>query len=190
MNLGVVVEGPSDRATYPVLIRRIRNDIGTLQVRDCGGRFKLKEAFPYFLEEFQRNHAWGIKAAFVIRDSDCKPSQKIENDLSKTLDASGFMPNFSVNFFAAKCDLETWLLVDQDAINEVSRRRGKNKQVVPVQFEFESEKAKEVFRSQLSKASLRPVPDVYRDIATSLDLDRVASTCPSFQRFISKVRAC
>jgi len=186
MNVGIVVEGPSDRATYPVLMRRIRNDIDRPQTRDCGGRFKLKESFPYFLEEFQRNPAWGIDVAFVIRDSDCKPCQRIEDDLRRTLDDSRF--DFPVEFFAAKCDLETWLLVDENAINQVSQQRGKNNQVEPVRFEFESGKAKEHFRRQLSKANLRPVPEVYEEIATRMDLERTAAHCPSFRAFVSRVR--
>jgi hypothetical protein len=187
MNVGIVVEGPSDRATYPALMRRIRDDIGRPQARECGGRFKLKGAFPYFLKEFQRNPAWQIDVAFVIRDSDCKPPQRIEEDLRKALNDSRF--DFPVEFFATKCDLETWLLADENAINEVSRQRGKNRQVEPVQFQFESEKAKKLFQTQLSKANLRPVPDVYKEIATCIDLDQTAERCPSFRAFVSRIRA-
>ncbi len=187
MNVGIVVEGPSDRATYPILMRRIRNDISRPQARDCGGRFKLKEAFPYFLEEFQRNPAWQIDAAFVIRDSDCKPSHGIEDDLRRALNDSRF--DFPIEFFAAKCDLETWLLVDENAINQVSRQRGKNKQVEPVQFQFESEKAKKLFQAQLSKADLRPVPDVYKEIAACMDLEQTAVRCASFRAFVTRIRS-
>jgi hypothetical protein len=187
MNVGIVVEGPSDRATYPTLMRRIRDDIGWPQARECGGRFKLKEAFPYFLAEFQRNPAWQIDVAFVIRDSDCKPPQRIEDDLRRALKDSRF--DFPIEFFATKCDLETWLLVDENAINQVSRQRGKNKQVEPVQFQFESETAKKLFHTELSKADLRPVPDVYKEVATCMDLKRTAALCPSFRAFVSRIRA-
>lgn len=184
MNVGIVVEGASDRLTYPTLMRRIR-DIDRPQARECGGRFKLKDVFPYFLEEFQRNPAWRIDVAFVIRDSDCNPPQRIEDDLRKAFDDSRF--DFPVEFFATKCDLETWLLVDEHAINQVSRQRGKNKQVEPAQFRFESEPAKKLFRTQLSKANLRPVPEVYREIAACMDLARAAKTCSSFRQFVDRI---
>jgi len=185
MNVGIVVEGRSDLLTYPTLIRRIR-DIDKHQARECGGRFKLKDAFPYFLEEFQRNPAWQIDVAFVIRDSDCNPPQRIEDDLRKAFDESLF--DFPVEFFATKCDLETWLLADENAISQVSRQRGENKQVEPAQFQFESETAKKLFRAQLSKANLRPVPDVYGEIAACMDLKRTAALCPSFRNFVDRIK--
>jgi hypothetical protein len=161
MNIGIVVDGSSDGAAYPALIRRIRNDVDQLQIRPCGGKSRLKNAFVGFLKEFQRNPAWHINTAFVIRDSDCKPSQPIEDQLESTLHESGFAPNFPVQFFATKCQLETWLLADENAINQVSQRRGKNKQVGPVEFQFEIDnRAKERFLEQLSKASLPANPQV------------------------------
>src|ERR1700687_6353146 len=100
MNIGIVVEGPSDGAAYPVLMRKIRNDIDGLQVRPCYGRSKLKNKFLDILKEFHRNHAWQINVAFVIRDSDCKPSQQIEEELLQVLRESSFDPHFPVKFFA------------------------------------------------------------------------------------------
>jgi hypothetical protein len=80
MNIGIVVEGQDDYTTYPTLIQRIRNDIERSQVRECGGKSRLKNGFLNFLREFQ-NPAWQIEIAVVIRDSDCQPPQPIENQL-------------------------------------------------------------------------------------------------------------
>src|SRR5258708_21594764 len=98
MNIGIVVEGPSDGTAYPALIRRIRNDVGRLQVRECGGKFGLKNKFLGFLKEFERNHAWQLNAVFVIRDSDCKPPQPIEAQLRNALRDSDFAPHFPAEF--------------------------------------------------------------------------------------------
>ncbi|SRR5713226_81985 len=191
MNVAVVVEGPSDGASYPVLMQKIRGDLEVSQLRECGGKSKLKNVFPSFLKEFQRNHAWQIDIAFVIRDSDCAASQEVEEQLRNVLDRSGFKPNLTVEFFAVKCDLETWLLADEHAINHVSSRRGKNKQVGAAKIRFEADRnAKEIFLEQLSKVDLRADPQVYREIANSVDIARIAALCPSFRRFITKIRAC
>ncbi len=50
MNIGIVVEGLDDYTTYPTLVQRIRNDIERLQVRECGGKSRLKNRFLNFLE--------------------------------------------------------------------------------------------------------------------------------------------
>jgi len=189
MNVGIVVEGPSDGTTYPILMQRIRNDFGMRQVRECGGKYRLKNAFLGFLKEFQRNPAWQINVAFVIRDSDCKPPQEIEEQLRKVLRESGFAPHFPVEFFATKCQLETWLLADENAINEVSKRRGKNKQIGPAQIEFESYKpAKELFQKRLSGVGLPFDPQVYKEVASLADIARITASCRHFQKFVDKVR--
>jgi hypothetical protein len=190
MNIGIVVEGPSDFAVYPVLMRRIRNDIDGLQVRACHGKSKLKNKFLDILKEFERNPAWQINLAFVIRDSDCMPPQEIEAQLLKVLRESPFDPHFPVEFFATKCQLETWLLADENAINQVSQRRGKNRQVGPVEFQFEADNgAKNRFLGQLLKASLPATPQVYKEIADIADIARIAACCPSFREFTRRVRA-
>jgi uncharacterized protein DUF4276 len=189
MNIGIVVEGPSDGTAYPALIRRIRNDVSHLQVRVCRGKSRLKNTFIGFLKEFHRNPAWQINTAFVIRDSDCRPAQPIEEQLQTILRESGFAPDFPVQFFATKCQLETWLLADENAINQVSQRRGKNKRVGPVEIQFEIDNnAKERFLEQLLKASLPADPEVYKEIADLVDIDRIAARCPSFRQFIRRVR--
>src|SRR5260370_16093777 len=124
MNAGIVVEGASDGSAYPVLIQRIRNDLDTRQVRECGGKSRLKNRFVNFLKEFHRNHAWQIDAAFVILDSDCNPSQPIEARLRNILNASGFTPRLHVAYFATRGILASCLLSVLDAIRKVAEQRG------------------------------------------------------------------
>src|SRR5712692_724782 len=115
MNVGLVVEGATDLATYPVFIRRIRNDLGELQIRECGGS-RLKNLFPKFLSEFDRNSAWRIDLALVIRDSDCKAPQESEAKLREILRHCNFRRRFRVEVFATPCMLESWLLSDVGAV--------------------------------------------------------------------------
>lgn len=101
------------------------------------------------------------------------------------------MSRFPVHFHATKCEIETWLLADENAINRVSQQRGKNKQVGAVTIQFESHRdAKELFQKVLSNADLPADARVYKEIAAAADIGRIAARCPSFEQFADKVRAC
>lgn len=167
MNVGIVVEGLDDFYAYPTLIRRIRGDIGKWQVRECGGRSKLKNRFLNFLKEFHRNHAWQIDAAFVIRDSDCRPPEQVEKQLRDDLDGSGFNPSFPVEFFAPQCVLESWLLGDLEAVRTVAEQRGHGAAVAPLQVQVANANHaadKDVFIQVLSYFTLPATPVVYGEV--------------------------
>jgi len=86
--------------------------------------------------------------------------------------------------------LETWLLADENAINQVSQQRKKNKQVAAVTIDLEShEGAKELFQKQLSRADLLATVQVYQEVASFADVARITARCPHFQQFVEKVRA-
>lgn len=78
MNIGLIVEGDDDHETYPVLIRKSRQDIGRIHVRNCQGLRRLKTKFVDFLRELQSNPAYQINKAIVIRDSDCSDVHDLE----------------------------------------------------------------------------------------------------------------
>ncbi len=191
MIIGIVVEGDHDSAVYRELIRRIRDDIEDIPSKPCGGHTRLMEQFVGWLKEFE----WGswppVNKAIVIRDSDCSDPAGWERRMEQKLDQSHFRPSFPVHFHATKCETESWLLADENAINQVSAQRGKNRRVPSVTIQLESHKdAKELFVERLSGAKLPADPKVYREIASVADIDRIAARCPHFQRFVEKVRAC
>jgi hypothetical protein len=190
MNIGVVVEGQSDSKVYPILIKRLRRDIGTLQVRECGGKSKLRSGFVGFLREFDRNPAWRINAAFVIRDSDCHPPGPIEEQLHDAQNASGYIPQFVVEFFATQCVLESWLLGDLGAIQTVSQNRGKPAAPLPPSIQIPNANSagdKDIFASVLSHFGLRTTPEVYGEIAARADLTRIRNRCVYFGEFEARV---
>lgn len=192
MNVGIVVEGQDDFEVYPTLIRRIRNDLGKWQVRNCGGVPRLKNLFLGFLKEFHRNHAWRIDAALVIRDSDCKPPGQIEKQLQSILDASGFKPAFRVEFFAPQCMLESWLLGDWNAIRTVAVQRGHGAPNAPpnIQIPNLSHSAdKDVFIQALRYFGLPATPTVYGEVATFADLTLIGNRCAYFRDFSQRIRA-
>jgi hypothetical protein len=191
MNIGIVVEGLYDYTTYPTLIQRIRNDIGRSQVRECGGKSRLKNRFLSFLREFQ-NPAWQIGIALVIRDSDCSPPQPIEDQLRDILDTSRFRPQFRVELFAIPCMLESWLVSDLDAIRRVAAQRGHGGETERLSFHIpnaHSPTDKKLFTRLLTHFGLPATPAVYREVATIAKLDAVGERCRYFREFVRRIKA-
>jgi hypothetical protein len=190
MNIGIVVEGVSDEAAYPVLIRKVRNDIDTVLAESCGSDSSLTRRFVGWLKHFQW-HALSIDKALVIVDSDCSDSVARETKLRQVYEESHFVASFPIHFHATRCELETWLLADENAINQVAQRRGKNSQVAAVTVQLEGYRdAKELFQRVLSEARLPADPQVYKEIAGFADVARIIARCPSFRLFANKVLAC
>jgi hypothetical protein len=190
MNFGIVVEGEQDSAAYPELIRKIRDDIESIFPIPCGGVGTLKKEFINSLKQLPWRAPHPIDRALVIMDSDCSDAFVWEEQLGQIYEQSHFKCNFPVRFHATKCKLETWLLADENAVNQVSQQRGKNKKVAAVTFDLETHKeAKELFHKQLSKADLRATAPVYKEIASFSDIARISARCPNFRQFANKIRA-
>jgi|GraSoi_2013_80cm_1033760.scaffolds.fasta_scaffold01000_2 hypothetical protein len=189
MNVGIVVEGLYDYSSYPAIIRRIRNDIGRPQVRECGGKSKLKGRFLQCLKEFQ-NPAWEIELAIVVRDSDCNPPQPIENQLREILNASRLRPHFPVELFAVPCVLESWLLSDLHAIQNVAAQRGHGGAAdLSVQIpNTHAPNDKKLFFRVLGHHSLPATPPVYEEIARIVNLDMIGQRCKYFREFVRRIR--
>ncbi len=192
MNLGIVVEGPSDGAAYRKLLPRIRTDINEFQIRECGGKSRLKHGFVNLLAEFQRNPAWQINLALVIRDSDCEPPQPIEGKLRNILATSDLRAEFPVKFFAIPCMLESWLLSDLNAIRTVAVNRGHRVPIAPFNNPIASANSsddKDVFAAVLLHFGLSPTPPVYGEIAAVADLTMVGNRCNYFREFTRRIKA-
>lgn len=193
MNLGIVVEDERDAIAYSQLIRKIRNDVETIVPYPCHGNSTLKKQFVTGLKVFRYAHAFPhpIAKALVIVDSDCSDAIAWEEDLAEILDRSHFDPGFAIHFHATKCELESWLLADEDAMSKASQQRGKNKRFGPANIPCETYRnAKELFQRRLSEARLPDTPQVYNEIASYADIERIATRCPRFKLFIAKVCEC
>ncbi len=182
MNVGVVVEGSDDAAVYPILIKRIDPSIERVYPRECIGRQKLKNKFVYLLKEFSRNPiAFNIRKVLVIRDSDCKDSAPIEQELQDIYARSNLQPPFGLSFHATKCKLESWLLADEDAINTVSLRRGGRGGIPRVGVDLENfREADALYRTTLIQAGLQDTNAVMQAIAQEARLERIVERCPGF----------
>jgi hypothetical protein len=193
MVFGIVVEGESDSSVYSTLIERIRPDVDRVLARPCQGVAGVRQKFVGWLKHFQWHSAYPVGKAFVIRDSDCRDSAPAEHELDRILAESGFRAKlkFPVHFYATRCAVETWLLADEDAVNQVARDRGKARSAKPVAGPLEDKRnAKELFRRMLSQAQLPADPAVYSEVARAARIDRIQQRCPYFQHFIDCVHAC
>jgi hypothetical protein len=194
MNFGIVVEDIRDAEAYSQLIQKIRNDIENVFSYPCHGRSTLKKQFIKGLKAVKWRapgspHAIG--KALVIVDSDCSDASVWEEGLAEILDRSHFDPGFPVHFHATKCELETWLLADENALSQASHHRGKNKRFGPANIPFETyREAKELFEIRLLEAGLPKTPQVYKEIASYADIQLIATRCPRFKQFIKKVCEC
>lgn len=189
--IGIVVEGDFDAAAYPELIKKIRDDIGKINPKICPGIAQLRKKFVGWLKHFEYHDSLSIDKVLVIVDSDCSDAAAGEARLQELYDQSRLVPRFPVHFHATKCEIETWLLTDEGAINDVSQRRGKSRRVPAATIQFESYRnAKELFQKVLSRAALPAIPGIYQEIAAAADLALIAARCPSFQKFVQKVLAC
>jgi hypothetical protein len=189
MNLGIIVEGLYDSNTYPVIIRKIRQDIDRIYPVTCDSLPKNK--FLGFLKGLSARRDLSLEKVLVIRDSDCAPAAGLEGDLRHRLRQSGFRPSFSVQFYATRCELESWLLADEDAINRVSLRGAGPGGIAPVPFRLEEYRdAKELLLRLLRDGGLPATPKVYAEIAAEASIERIGQRCPYFRQFVRRVEDC
>ena len=192
MNFAIIVEGEKDKYAYPHIIQRIRTDASLAHPPiSAGNKQKLKGTFVGFLRHLHSKRHLQLDKVLVIRDSDCRNPQPIENDLLQILQGTKFQPYFQVRFHATKCELETLLLGDVAAINRAAELQGQPGNAQPINVRLEElADPKPLFRRALSQASLRATPQVYGEIARQMNLQTVAQACPDFRRFIQKVEDC
>ncbi len=191
MNFGIVVEGECDKAAYPELIRKVREDAKVVLAVPCGNDIRLMEKFVGWLYHFEYLSEHPIDKALVVRDSDCSDPAAWEQKMHRILARSRFVPRFPVHFHAAKCEIESWLLADANAINQVAKSRGKRGLVPPVAVQLESYRdAKELFRGVLAKVGLPADPKVYQEIAAAADIRLIAQRCRHFHNFENAVNSC
>ena len=157
MNIGIVVEGERDGAAYPELIRKIRNDVDTILSEACGNDVRLMKQFVGWLKHFEWHAEVSVDKAFVIRDSDCSDPLIWETKMGEILAQSRFVPSFPVHFYATKCEIETWLLADEEAINQVAHNRRKQGSVSAVAIPLESLRADAKITSQIWGERVVPV---------------------------------
>ena len=189
MVFGIVVEGQRDANVYSTLIRRIRSDVDSVLSRPCEGGSGVRRKIVGWLKNFQWSGPRPVDKALIILDSDCGDPQSAEDELAHILRQSGFQPTFPVHFYATRCEVETWLLADEGAVNLVAHGRHKTARAGAVTRPLEGIRdAKELFRRMLSQARLPADPAVYAEVATAAAIDRIEQRCPYFRQFMDQLQ--
>jgi hypothetical protein len=188
---GIVVEDQRDASVYSTFVQRIRPDVGLVLARPCRGVAGVRQKFVGWLKNFEWHSGHQVGKAIVIRDSDCGTPRNAEDELAQILEQSGFRPSFPTHFYATRCELETWLLADEGAVNRVAQSRKRTSTALAVADPLEGIRdAKERILRMLSQAGLPADPTVYAEIASRVDLGIVERRCPYFRQFVERLHAC
>jgi len=178
LTVGIIVEGNSDAAALPELIRKCAGDDVEVFARPCHSKSQLMRKFPGFLEEFCRvKQGMPIDKALIIRDADNREPHILIPTM-KTRYADRTYP-FPVEPVIIVQELETWLLADGQALSQVVGRS------VPDLAEPLEDIAnpKERLQKILSDAKVPYTSEVARRIAAATRLEHLAYRCPNFQAF-------
>jgi len=187
---GLIVEGPYDIDFFRVIVARVAANNPTIELLEGGGNALLRR-FPTLLRRFEHIIAGEpVGKALVIKDADGHPVDEVEGIMANRLGNQTYIFPEGVELCGVQQEMETWLLADVQAINQVSTDRGKRDGVPIIHGTLEEMfQAKERLRSALSRAGLDYTPPICAEIAAKADLERLRQRCPSFRRFEEKILA-
>lgn len=188
---GLIVEGSYDVAVYQELLRKITPTLDRIVPRATGGVPNLLRLLLGLLRDLE-NAVNGnpVEKVIVIRDTNGRDAAQLEKDLADKIHGQDFAFAHGIQFHAVRRTVETWLLSDVEAINQVATSRGGNP-ISGVQEQLEEiQDPKTRLIRLLSAASLPFDPAVCREIAARTRLEVLRYRCPSFPSFEQKAKDC
>lgn len=185
------MEGPYDVAVYQELLRKITPTLGRIVPRPAGGVPSLLRLLLGLLRDLENAvNGKPVDKVLVIRDTNGKDAAQLEKDLADRIHGQSFAFAHGIQFHAIRRTVETWLLADAVAINEVAAARG-GRPISEVHGEVEEiEDPKDRFVRLLSVAGLPFDSAVCREIAAHARLEVLRYRCPSFRSFEEKAKDC
>ncbi len=188
---GLIVEGSYDVAVYQELLRKITPTLDRIVPRATGGVPNLLRLLLGLLRDLE-NAVNGnpVEKVIVIRDTNGRDAAQLEKDLADKIHGQDFAFAHGIQFHAVRRTVETWLLSDVEAINQVATSRGGNP-ISGVQEQLEEiQDPKTRLIRLLSAAGLPFDPAVCREIAARTRLEVLRYRCPSFPSFEQKAKDC
>lgn len=181
---GLIVEGEGDQHVFENLIKKVNSPDSAIYPLPCGGVGRLMKEFPALLKRFEYIHNLGpVDGALVIRDADNKSTEKVLAQMREKLQNKTYKFPHGVELCCVNRKVDTWLLADETAINEVSRLRG-GKPVQRINQDLEDiVHPKELLQKILSAAKLKYSPAVLGEIAACVRLEQLETRVPSFKHF-------
>jgi hypothetical protein len=185
---GLIVEGDADRQVFEHLVRKVNSPDAPIYPLVCGGVNRLMREFPALLQTFEYAHNGGpVDGALVIRDCDNKPGNIVLTQMREKLGARIYNFPRGVELCAVNKKLDSWLLADEGAINQVSRAR-RGKAITRVNETIEDiTHPKERLQKKLSEAKLIYTSAVLGEIAAAINLEQLEYRVPSFASFKESV---
>jgi hypothetical protein len=185
---GLIVEGDADAQVFHQLVKKVNSPDASIYCRVCGGVDRLMREFPALLRTFEYAHNGGpVDGAFVIRDCDRKNPATVLIQMRERLRQRAYRFPRSVELCVVNRMLDSWLLADERAINEVSRARH-GKSVTRVNDDIENiAYPKELLQKLLTEAKLIYTSAVLGEIAAAIDLKVLVDRVPSFISFRDSV---
>lgn len=186
MNVGVGVEGPSDKAFWDKVLhkhfRGVRFDVRSMKNRD-----KLIRSAPELITQFKDLQY--DRCLFVLdRDSDPCPTAVIERfEPGVVAEARGPVATRFASVAVAIKELEAWYLADAEAIHAVlpdaTYHAEPNTDVIGAEGRLRA-----LWREQHGTAALNKI-DFAKSIAPKFQPDRARSRSPSFSYFWDRLNA-
>ena len=183
---GLIVEGVYDKEVLEEFILRCssvetaRSDM-EIQTRICGNGPQVLKQFPGFLKELQFNYP-EIRKAFVVRDSDGKNPDVLENHFREKI--AGWESPLTVEFSFIVHEVEAWLLFDEAVLSRITGRKVRK---IHSPQELKDPKTKLV--QILSDGKIDYTPALARQIVSSMDLDKLKNGTEVFRNFCSAIQS-
>jgi hypothetical protein len=189
MTITLFVEGPSDKKTFPILVKRILGRSAAKTKIVCrtvgqGGLFNARKVKAYVQHDIAVKHP-DCDRIIVVVDSECTPYEETQTRVTKVERQLKSMrarplPHYCVAYHA----LEAWLGADLEALKHVAGKPVKLSESI-----LEACKPKEVLEESFRKSGKNF--DHMRDdprIAEMIDLNIAARNNPSFAHFVKLVK--
>jgi len=189
VKITLFVEGPSDRDTLSILVKRILGEQISIIPKVGRGKGDLlnERKVSTQIRHIIRKHP-DISKIIVCVDSDCTSADETEKEIKKVETAikAGIQQKYPIYYVGVVHALEGWLLADPESIKEYLGPRAR------VNIHSSSTlkcKPKELMRDIFRKSGKEFLP--MRDnprIAEKVDINRIAKNNESFTCFWKRVK--
>ncbi|MEM0171811.1 MAG: DUF4276 family protein [Conexivisphaerales archaeon] len=173
--IGLIVEGESDKRALKEIILKygLRAEFGV-----CPG-FSIRKIAK--LGEMLKES--GCEKVIVLRDTECEERERKKEELKQEINE---LERKGMKVCFAQCELETWLLADEKAIESVTGV--KMKEIAnPESIGNAKEKIKEIFRKKGARLGYLAVEHAPK-IAHKMNVEKLERKCASFKEFISTLK--
>ena len=171
MNIGIIVEGPSDKDVVEVLLSK-RGVRAIIRLMRGNNPAKARGHVNTLLER-------GFKKVIVLKDLHGLPArvEKMKEELRSRISTGG------VKIIVVKQSIEAWLLGDPKAVKRVLGH------AVHVANPEEVPKPDEELDKAAMRCGKRYIKGLTtRRLAEEMDVDRAAEKCPSLKEFLEELK--